>query len=152
MMLPSRSPRYWLPKLILGLRLRCPHCGLGAIFANLFTMHRTCAYCQCRFERSAGDSLGGVYLAVLFAQITGLGGYFLMLSQVEIPTLPLMVLWIVYMAAFCALFYRRARGFAVALLYLFGQVYPDPDTTREYIRADHAESRSASPGTRRERE
>ena len=36
-----------------GLRLRCPRCGGGKLFAGWFRMHPRCAKCDFKFERDA---------------------------------------------------------------------------------------------------
>jgi uncharacterized protein (DUF983 family) len=53
-----------------ALRLRCPKCGEGRLYAGWFTMHETCPVCGFRFEREPGYFVGAIYvnfaLTVLF--------------------------------------------------------------------------------------
>jgi uncharacterized protein (DUF983 family) len=53
--------RYWK---LLGraLRLACPLCGQGSLFAGLFRMHTTCPHCGVKFEREPGLFLGSIYI------------------------------------------------------------------------------------------
>jgi hypothetical protein len=46
-------------------------------------------------------------------------------------------IWVPYILAFTVLFYRRARGLWVGVMFMTGGVYPDPDYEREYF-APHA--------------
>jgi uncharacterized protein (DUF983 family) len=44
-----------------SLRLRCPVCGEGRLFAGWFRMHASCSHCNATFEREAGFFLGSIY-------------------------------------------------------------------------------------------
>lgn len=44
-----------------ALRLRCPLCGQGSLFATWFKMLPKCSECQAMFEREAGFFLGSIY-------------------------------------------------------------------------------------------
>lgn len=48
--------------LIRGLFLRCPACGVGRLFRNMFQMNASCSECGFRFERPAGYFLGSTYI------------------------------------------------------------------------------------------
>lgn len=54
---PGMSPTQSL------LRLRCPGCREGDVFAGAFRMHETCAECGVRFEREQGYFLGAMYMS-----------------------------------------------------------------------------------------
>lgn len=45
-----------------ALRLRCPWCGVGRLFAGWFRMHRRCSECGLEFEREPGYYLGSIYI------------------------------------------------------------------------------------------
>jgi uncharacterized protein (DUF983 family) len=45
-----------------GFALRCPRCGRGALFRNLFVMHRRCGHCGFVYERAPGFFLGSAYI------------------------------------------------------------------------------------------
>ena len=49
---------------ILGraLRLRCPSCGHGRLFAGIFRMHERCDSCGLKYERAPGYFLGSTYI------------------------------------------------------------------------------------------
>src|SRR5690349_16880125 len=119
-----------------GLRMRCPNCGRGKLFAHKFKMCETCPYCQSRYERGNGEALGGMYVNVALAQITAIFGFFAVDALTDIPAMWQLPFWVVYTIIFCLLFYRPARGIWIAVIYLTGGVYPDPDYMREYRRAE----------------
>lgn len=43
------------------MRLRCPRCGEGELFAGWFRMHERCSVCRLKYERSPGYFLGSTY-------------------------------------------------------------------------------------------
>ncbi len=127
---------YALNVLKTGLRLHCPHCGRGKLFAGWFRMHETCPYCQARYERGPGEALGGMYVNVALAEITALLGFFTIDALTDIPALWQLPFWVLYTVLFFVLFFRPARGMWIAVVYLTGGVYPDPDYMREYQRSE----------------
>lgn len=100
-------------------------------------MREKCPYCQSRFERSPGDTIGGVYINVALAELSALAGFFTVDAVLHPPILHQLYFWIPYVLVFCALFYRHARGLWLAVLHLTGAIYPDPDYEREYISPRH---------------
>ena len=44
-----------------ALRLRCPRCGKGRLFAGWFRMVPECSDCQLKYERAPGYFLGSAY-------------------------------------------------------------------------------------------
>ncbi|MCA2987200.1 MAG: DUF983 domain-containing protein [Gemmatimonas sp.] len=50
-----------------ALRLRCPHCGGGRIFASFFQLKTNCPGCGLRMERGEADYFVGAYLFNLIA-------------------------------------------------------------------------------------
>lgn len=142
----SRRLRYRLKIISLGARLCCPRCGAKSLFSGFFTLRATCLYCQSRFERSPGDAYGGVYVNLLVSEVLSLTGFFFSQEFTQIATELLLIFWLLFSLVFMLLFYRHARGIWIAIRYLTGGVYPDPDYEREYIHpanaADIAEPRS----------
>ena len=49
------------------IRLRCPRCTTGPIFASLFRMNRQCAVCALEFEREQGYFVGAMYFSYALA-------------------------------------------------------------------------------------
>lgn len=50
-----------------AVRLHCPHCGGGGLFAGFLTMKRQCPSCGLRLERGEADYFVGAYLLNLLA-------------------------------------------------------------------------------------
>lgn len=44
-----------------SLRLRCPRCGEGKLFRNMFSMYENCEHCDLLYEREPGFFLGSIY-------------------------------------------------------------------------------------------
>ena len=54
-------------KLLAIIRLRCPRCATGPIFASLFRMNRQCPVCGLEFEREQGYFVGAMYFSYALA-------------------------------------------------------------------------------------
>lgn len=129
-----------------GARMRCPACGLGRLFAGRWTMQRTCPYCRVRFERADGESLGAAVLNTGLTVTLGLVGFFLTTSRSVLPDALELALWVAVSIAFSALAYRPMRGLWVAIAYITGGVYPDPDYEREYYAREQRTTAKAPTG------
>lgn len=112
--------------MLLGLWLRCPNCERGTMFKDLFTLRPTCPVCAVRFERSDGESLGGMMINLGFAEVLSIGGFIVSQALFNPPILFQAIFWGVFNVAFIVLFYRHARGLWIAVSYLTGGVYTDP--------------------------
>lgn len=121
------SLRFAAEKLLLALFLRCPNCGKGKMFRDLFTIERTCPVCGVRFERRSGESVGGMYINLGLAEFLSVGGFFLFQALFNPPWVPHLVFWILFNIVFVVLFYRHSRALWVAIGYLTGGVYRDSD-------------------------
>lgn len=44
-----------------AIRLRCPVCGKGRVFAGFFKMHPRCGECDAIYDREPGFFLGSIY-------------------------------------------------------------------------------------------
>ena len=54
-------------KLFAIIRLRCPRCATGRIFASLFRMNSRCPVCGLEFEREQGYFVGAMYFSYALA-------------------------------------------------------------------------------------
>lgn len=103
-----------------GLRLRCPQCHRGAMFAARFTMWPVCPVCGLRFERSSGEITGGMGInafvseTVVFIVGAALGWF------TALPLLPLLGGMVLFAIVFPIAFYRPSRGLWASILYLTG--------------------------------
>lgn len=67
-LLAADLPRSSTTQLVLrALRLKCPHCGGGRIFASFFALKAQCPTCGLRLERGESDYFVGAYLLNLIA-------------------------------------------------------------------------------------
>lgn len=68
---PLELPTLGRACVLLGrvLRLRCPHCGRGAVLTRRASVHRRCAACGLRFERSDdGYFSGAMYFGLMMGE------------------------------------------------------------------------------------
>ena len=102
------------------------------MFHGLFLMDETCPYCGVRYERREGESIGGTMINLVCAEVLSMGGY--IISQALFaPSLAFqLTFWVTFNIVFILLFYRHARGIWASLSFLSGNVYPDPDTQKEF--------------------
>ncbi len=116
----SRTTSEQIHKLLVGARLRCPNCEQGRLFSGFFQMHPTCPVCGVRFERSSGESLGGMMVNLVMAELLTIGGFFISYFVLGSPVdmTPLIVFWLAFDLLFVLAFYRPARGLWVAVTYL----------------------------------
>ena len=59
-----------------GLRLKCPRCGEGDLFATMFRMKTDCSNCRFKFEREPGYFVGAMYINYGATVFIAFGGYF----------------------------------------------------------------------------
>jgi uncharacterized protein (DUF983 family) len=126
--------RQYIRALWLGLRLRCPNCGQGKMFNNLFDMKKTCPVCHVRFERQSGESIGGMVINLALAEVISIGGFFLIDGLFHIPIATQLIFWIPFTFLFCVFFYRHARAMWVGVAFLVGGVYTDEE--HEQVKSD----------------
>ena len=112
-------------------RLRCPSCGQGKLFKNLFRMHPDCDTCKLHYEREPGYFLGSIYinygltalLVTLFYFALFFGGW----------TSPTASLWIVTAFAFVFpfFFFRYARSLWLGFDHFWDPMPGDPNSKEE---------------------
>ncbi len=100
-----------------ALRLRCPRCGTGRLFAGLFTMHERCASCDLLFEREPGYFIGAMYINYAMTAVLSIGGFLLLDAYTAISVTAQIVLWGAFAVAFPLFFFRYARSLWLAVDY-----------------------------------
>lgn len=113
---------------ISGVRLRCPHCHQGRIFATPFEIAPTCANCHVRFERMSGESLGGLMFSMTLLPIVSIGGFFVGELIVGLPRSLNIGFWLGFILCSVGLMYRHSRAIWIGISYLSGGVYADAPT------------------------
>jgi uncharacterized protein (DUF983 family) len=71
-----------------ALRLRCPHCGAGPIFATWFRMHERCPGCGFRLERGEQGYIVGAYMFNIIAAVLLFAAAFVGFLWVTWPDTP----------------------------------------------------------------
>lgn len=117
-MTENRDLAFYIHKVLTGIRLRCPNCEQGLMFESFFRLRPTCPYCHVRFERSSGESLGGVMINLILVELVTVGGYFVSEWLFSPPLLFQIVFWVSFNIILCLLCYRPARGAWVSVTYL----------------------------------
>ena len=118
--------------------LRCPNCERGRIFTGLFAMNEVCPYCHVRFERESGESVGGMYINLVLAELITIPGYFLSNALLpQVPPLSLAAFWVIFNVAFITIFYRHARAMWIGTTYLTAGLHPDSEEDEDYVRKDN---------------
>ncbi|MEO8394582.1 MAG: DUF983 domain-containing protein [Chloroflexota bacterium] len=114
--------------------LRCPNCERGKIFTGLFSMNEVCPYCGVRFERESGESVGGMYINLVAAELITIPGFFLTNALFHPPIVPLAAFWVIFNITFITLFYRHSRALWIGTTYLTGGLHADKDEPDDYQR------------------
>lgn len=112
--LPPPRPPY---EVLVGraLRLRCPRCGRGRLFAGFMRMHNRCDGCGLHFQRGPGYYLGSTYIN--YGITAGIVTAVFVVGQVVMNVPGRTLLWPLF--AFCLIFpvliFRHARALWLAL-------------------------------------
>ena len=103
-----------------GLRLRCPRCHTGHMFASRSRMHRECPVCGVQFEGRSGEVSGGMAINIVLTEtvvVLAGGGLAFFTSY---PLLPILGSLTLFAILFPIAFYRPSRGLWASVLYLTG--------------------------------
>jgi hypothetical protein len=87
-----------------------------------------------RHTVAQGESIGGTLINLCFAELLSIGGFFISEALFHPPLAFQLIFWVTFNILFVLLFYRHARGMWVAIGYLSGGVYPDPDDASDWKR------------------
>lgn len=110
-----------------GLRLRCPRCGIGRIFAGPFRMHARCPSCGLTFEREPGYFVGAIYLNYGATVLTAIAGYFALDATLKPPPMAQVLLWAAFAVVFPLWFFRYSKSLWLSLDYLVDPSDRRPD-------------------------
>ncbi len=98
-----------------AVRVRCPYCGIGRLFAGLIRMNSTCDECGTRFEREPGYFLGSTYINYgITAGLTTVA-YVTLHFAFGLPNRVLMPALMSFCVVFPLVFFRYARSLWLAL-------------------------------------
>ena len=97
-----------------GLRLHCPRCGIGKLYAKPFKMYDRCPNCNLKFEREQGYFIGAMYINYAATGMT--------INQQ-------LALWVPFAVLFPLFFFHHARSLWLVLDHFFNPsepLYPVP--------------------------
>ena len=101
-----------------GFRLKCPKCGKGDMFADMFKMNLECSNCHFKFEREPGYFVGAMYINYGATVFFAFGGYFALDYFTGITFLQNFILWFVFSGLFPVLFFRYSRSLWLSFDYI----------------------------------
>lgn len=114
-----------------GLRLKCPVCEQGDLFADYFKMHKTCPQCGVRFERETGEETGGMSVSIVLLGVIFLIIYPLTEVFTDWSLGVHLAIWLPFSILFPIVFYRYSRSLWVVFLYLTGSIRQESTPMRE---------------------
>jgi len=118
-----------MDKLLLGLRLRCPHCGQGHISDGILKTRDVCEVCNVRFERKSGESAGASIIWISILPIVSMIFYFIIFALTpDTPLLVHLLVTLTFTVILGLVGYRHARGVWVAVVELSDGLKTDTET------------------------
>jgi uncharacterized protein (DUF983 family) len=102
-----------------GLRLRCPRCGLGSLYAKLFRMRVSCSHCGLKFEREQGYFVGAIYINYAATVAIAVPGYFLLDAFTTLDINQQLMLWVPFAVIFPLIFFHHSRALWLVLDHFF---------------------------------
>lgn len=117
----------WITPCWAGLRLRCPSCGQGRIFAGLTKMNPRCSVCGVIFEREEGDFLGAMVIAYSVTAVVVAAGVYAVEVWTDLDAYTHLFLWSLVAALFLLFGYRHMKGLWVGILCLMVGLHAPPD-------------------------
>ncbi len=109
--------RRLLPILGRCLRLQCPRCGQGRLFARAFTLHEQCAACSFSFEPEQGYYVGAIYLNYAATVVIATPGFLILDSWTDWSLTHQMLVWSVFAIGFPLLCFRHSKSLWLSLDY-----------------------------------
>jgi uncharacterized protein (DUF983 family) len=108
-----------LSMLISAVRLKCPRCGAGSLYAKPFRMRSHCANCGIKFEREQGYFVGAIYINYAATTAIAVPGFFVLDLFMKLPIDQQLWIWVPFAIAFPVLFFHHSRAFWLVLDHLF---------------------------------
>lgn len=111
-----------------GLRLLCPDCGHGRIYARFTVMSQRCPVCGAQFEGEGGEFVGGVMIAYAITAVLVIAGVLAVEWWTDLPAAFHLVLWSVFSAVFLLTCYRNMKGLWLGIVAaMMGLNHTPPD-------------------------
>lgn len=107
-----------------GIRLKCPRCGAGSLYAKPFHMRTNCPNCGLKFEREQGYFVGAIYINYAATIAIAVPGFFILDVFMKLPIDQQLAIWVPFAVIFPVLFFHHSRALWLVLDHLF-----NPTTT-----------------------
>jgi uncharacterized protein (DUF983 family) len=102
-----------------GLRLRCPRCGVGALYRKPFSMRVNCQHCGLKFEREHGYFVGAMYINYAATCAIAVPGFFILDLFAGITIEQQLMIWVPFAIIFPLVFFHHSRALWLVLDHLF---------------------------------
>jgi len=102
-----------------GLRLKCPRCGAGPLYAKPFKMLGNCPGCGLKFEREQGYFVGAIYITYAATVGIAVPGFFLLDVFAGLTINQQLALWIPFAVIFPLIFFHHSRSLWLTLDHFF---------------------------------
>ncbi|MGH7795960.1 MAG: DUF983 domain-containing protein [Candidatus Binatia bacterium] len=102
-----------------GLRLRCPRCGAGKLYAKPFKMFAHCPHCGLKYEREQGYFVGAIYINYAATVAIAVPGFFLLDVFTGMTINQQLGLWVPFAIIFPLAFFHHARSLWLVLDHFF---------------------------------
>jgi len=102
-----------------GLRLKCPRCGAGPLYAKPFRMLANCRHCGLKFEREQGYFVGAIYINYAATIAVAVPGFFILDAWARWTIEQQLSLWVPFAVIFPLIFFHHSRALWLVLDHLF---------------------------------
>jgi uncharacterized protein (DUF983 family) len=102
-----------------GIRLRCPRCATGRLYAKPFKMFDHCPHCNLKFEREQGYFVGAMYINYAATVAIAIPGFFLLDLSIGLTINQQLAIWVPFAVIFPLLFFHHARSLWLVLDHFF---------------------------------
>jgi uncharacterized protein (DUF983 family) len=102
-----------------GLRLKCPRCGAGPLYAKPFKMLANCPACGLKFEREQGYFVGAIYINYAATVAIAVPGFFLLDTFAGLTINHQLALWVPFAVIFPLIFFHHSRSLWLVLDHFF---------------------------------
>ncbi len=102
-----------------GLRLKCPRCGVGSLYAKAFRMRFHCGHCDLKFEREQGYFVGAIYINYAATVAIAVPGFFILDIFTAMTINQQLALWVPFAIIFPLVFFHHSRSLWLVLDHFF---------------------------------
>jgi uncharacterized protein (DUF983 family) len=107
-----------------GIRLRCPRCAVGKLYAQPFKMYDHCHHCNLKYEREQGYFIGAIYINYAATVAIAVPGFLLLDTFTSMTINQQLLLWIPFAVIFPLICFHHARSLWLVLDHFFNPGQP----------------------------